>query len=340
MKTLSLLAAVFLFTSIPAVAGVVCEEGADQLVITRDGRQVLSYQKTVQVPAGVGGGIGGREGRVRRREGRKVPGGVGAEYGRSGFIHPISTPSGRVITDGYPVPHHAHQHGLFFAWKKATFEGETLNFWEPGAATIRHEKVLEVINEDAQAGFRVELAHVKGDRTILRETWTVKVHGETGHIDFTSEQRCVADSPLTLDKFHYGGMAVRGSRQWFPDAQISAGKGAGKDEFVARCAILTSEGLTEANGNYSRPLWVCMSGPVDAAPVLITLIPHSTNFRHPQHVRLHPTMPYFCFIPTVEESFQIEPGKPWVSRYRIIAEDGVPDSAKLDAFQKEFAGEE
>ena len=317
MKTLPLLAAVLLFTSIPALAGVVCEEGADQLVVMRDGRQVLSYQKTIRVPAG-----------------------VGPEYGRSGFIHPIATPSGRVITDGYPVPHHAHQHGLFFAWKKATFEGETLNFWEPGPASVRHEKVLEVINEDALAGFRVELAHVNGDRTILRENWTVKVHADTGHIDFTSEQRCVADSPLTLDKIHYGGMSIRGSRQWFPDAQISAGKGAVKDEFVAPCAILTSEGLTQANGNHSRPRWVCMSGPVDAAPVSITLIPHPTNFRHPQHVRLHPAMPYFCFIPTVEEPFQIEPGKPWVSRYRIIAEDGAPNTAKLDAIQRAFAGEE
>lgn len=316
MKSLPAFAAALLFTSSLALAGVVCEEGADQLVVTRDGRHVLSYQKTVRVPAG-----------------------VDPVYGRSGFIHPISTPSGRVVTDGYPVPHHAHQHGLFFAWKKAAFEGEALNFWEPGPAAVRHEKVLEVIHEDALAGFRVELAHVNGERTILRETWTVKVHADTGHIDFTSEQRCVADSPLSVDQFHYGGMAVRGSRQWFPDARVSAGKGAVKDEFVAPCTLLTSEGLTQAQGNHSRPLWVCMTGPVDDAPVSLTLIPHPANFRHPQHVRLHPSMPYFCFIPTVEEPFQIEPGKPWVSRYRIIAEDGEPDAARLDSVQRVFAGE-
>lgn len=318
MNSLPILIAAILVTALPTMAGVVCEETTDEIIVTRDGHHVLSYQKTVRVPEG-----------------------VDPKYGRNGFIHPISTPSGRVITDGYPEPHHAHQHGLFFAWRHATFEGETLNFWEHGRDTVRHEKVLEILNEETFAGFHVQLAHVSGDRTILRETWTVKVHADTGHIDLTSAQTCVAESPLTLDQYHYGGMAIRGSRQWFPDAHTSVKKwGATKDEFIAPCTLLTSEGLTQEDGNHSRPNWVCMTGPVDAVPVSITLIPHPTNFRHPQHVRLHPKMPYFCFIPTVDEPFEIAPGDaPWVSRFRIIAEDGEPDAKKLDAAQQAFAGE-
>ena len=89
----------------------------------------------------------------------------------------------------------------------------------------------------------------------------------------------------------------------------------------------------------SSAWYVCMTGPVDSAPVSITFVPHPTNFRHPQHVRLHPVMPYFCFIPTVEKPFEIEPGKPWVSRYRIVAEDGEPDAKKLDSVQRAFAAE-
>lgn len=316
MTSIRLLTLLFALSLSSATAQVVCEETDDYLTISRAGKHVLTYHKTVQLPDG-----------------------VDAKYARSGFIHPISTPSGRVITDDYPVPHHAHQHGLFFAWRAATFRGEKMNFWEPGSQSIRHEKVLQVINDKHVAGFQVELAHVSGDEHILREIWTVKVDAKTGAIDLTSEQRCATESAITLEKFHYGGMAIRGSRQWFPEAHTSAGKGATKDEFVEACRLLTDEGLTQKDGNHSRPKWVCMTGPVDGAAVSITMIPHPTNFRYPQHVRLHPKMPYFCFIPTVEAPFRIEPGTPWISRYRILAEDGEPDVAALNEVLKLFASD-
>ena len=316
MKPIQIITAVLILAATSLSARVVCKESDDHIVVTRNGQHVLTYNKTVKVPAG-----------------------VDAKYGRSGFIHPISTPSGRVLTDGYPLPHHSHQNGVFCAWRKATFEGEKLNFWEPSKAKIRHERVLEIINGKSVAGFRVELAHINGKQKILHETWTVKVNSDTGYIDLISEQSCATNTPLILERFHYGGMAIRGSRQWFESAHTSAGKGALKDEFVEPCKMITSEGLTQSNGNHSRPSWVCMTGAINAAPVSITFVPHPSNFRYPQHVRLHPKMPYFCFIPTVEKPFKIEAGKPWVSQYRIVAEDGEPEPTKLDAVQRAFAQE-
>lgn len=317
MNVVLIIAASLVLHATTGLAEVACHENETGIVITRAGRHVLTYQKTIQVPEG-----------------------VDPKYGRSGFIHPISTPSGRVLTDDYPVPHHAHQHGLFFAWKAASFEGKKLNFWEPEkGTTVRHDKVLQVINEEAHAGFRVQLAHLSGERKVLREVWTVTVRADTGHIDFTSEQLCVTQSPLTIEQFHYGGLAIRGSRQWFRDAHTSAGKGALKDDFVEACQLLTDEGLTQADGNHSRPRWVSMSGKVDGTEVSITLIPHPSNDRYPQHVRLHPEMPYFCFIPTVDEPFTIEPGKPWVSRYRMVAADGQAEAITLEAIQNSFAEE-
>lgn len=287
-------------------AETICRETEEHLVITRNGQHVLTYQKKA-----------------------KVPEGVEEKYARSGFIHPISTPSGRVVTDDYPVPHHSHQNGVFFAWRKASFKGKELNFWEPSEAKVKHVKVLDVFNNPGHAGFRVVRSHTDGAEQILREVWTVTVSEPNGHIDITSAQDCVANSPLKLEKFHYGGMAIRGSRQWFPGA-----KG-----FVENCKMLTSEGKTQANGNHTRPKWVSIGGLVDKAPVAITFIPRPSNFRYPQHVRLHPKMPYFCFIPTVEEPFEIKPGTAWISQYRIVVQDGEPDADKLNALQKEYAGE-
>ena len=304
----------FTLTVISALGDAHCEVNEDYIIITRNGNHVLTYHKTVIIPAGVEG-----------------------KYGRSGFIHPISTPSGKVITDDYPLPHHSHQHGMFFAWKKATYKNQQLNFWEPSHASIRHERVLNIINNKEHAGFRVELAHVLGEQQILQEIWEVKVGANTGYIDFRSDQVCTTDSPLTVEQYHYGGMAIRGSRQWFKDAHTSAEKGALKDEFVEACKMITSEGLTQKNGNHSRPDWVCMTGKIAKSPVSITLIPHPSNFRHPQYVRLHPDMPYFCFSPMVKQSFKIEPEKPLTSRFRIIAADGEPEFVKLNAIQKDYA---
>ncbi|MFK7849831.1 MAG: PmoA family protein [Akkermansiaceae bacterium] len=306
----------FLTLALHVSAGtVVCEEGEDSIIISRNGSPVLTYHKTA-----------------------KVPEGVDQKYARSGFIHPIRTPSGRVLTDDYPQPHHSHQNGVFLVWRKAKFEGKELNFWEPSAATVRHSKVLEIINGPDKSGFRVERAHVDGEKTILTEIWNVTVQAKTGHIDLHSEQRCATKSPLTLTRYHYGGMAIRGSRQWFPSAHTSAEKGASKDEFVTPCRMFTNEGLNEKTGNHSRPLWVCMTGPVDGADVSITLIPHPSNVRHPQHTRIHPKMPYFCILPSVKEPYTIEPNQPLLSRFRMIAQDGKPDPIQLNAAQQSFAG--
>ena len=50
-------------------------------------------------------------------------------YCRSGFIHPLSSPSGIPLTDDFPVGH-THQHALFFAW-------------DPHLLPWRHHRLLE-----------------------------------------------------------------------------------------------------------------------------------------------------------------------------------------------------
>ena len=160
-RILRVVLAVTLGTLSSGLAEVVCTENDDSIVITRSGRHVLTYHKTA-----------------------KVPEGVDPKYARSGFLHPISTPSGRVVTDDYPVPHHSHQHGLFFAWKKASVADRSLNFWEADkGGEVRHAKVVAITNEEDFAGFQVELVHASGGRAILREWWTVKVSEDSGWID-------------------------------------------------------------------------------------------------------------------------------------------------------------
>ncbi len=61
-----------------------------------------------------------------------------------------------------------------------------------------------------------------------------------------------------------------------------------------------------------------MYGPVDGEICGVVVMNHPDNFRFPQWVRLHPAMPYFVYAPMVQEPFAIEPGKPYVSKFRYL----------------------
>jgi hypothetical protein len=48
-------------------------------------------------------------------------------------------------------------------------------------------------------------------------------------------------------------------------------------------------------------------------------------------------MPYFCFTPAFLGSFAIEPGKPYVSRYRFIMHDGKIDPNAVGRLWQDYA---
>lgn len=247
-------------------------------------------------------------------------------FGRSGFIHPVYTPKGRVVTDDFPADH-LHQHGLMFAWTSAAFEGRPVDFWNSKKQEGRVEHV-RTLHADADT-MTVQLQHVieGGEKPlpVLKETWHLqRVPHPSMHVfDLVSAQTCMTDRPLDIRKYHYGAMCIRGPLHW------NSGD-----------VMLTSEGKGQANGNHSRPNWVAMFGEVDGEPCGIAGMSHPDNFRAPQPVRLHPKMPYFCFAPMVLGEFQLEPDKPYVSRFRFVAFDGEPDANHLNAIWRAFAGGE
>ena len=244
-------------------------------------------------------------------------------YGRSGFIHPVYTPSGRVLTAGFPGDH-MHQHGLMFAWTSAEFDGRDVDFWnsKKEAGFIEH---VETVRADADA-IVVKLRHIDETATtpivVLKETWEIErvPHESMNVFDLVSTQTCATDRPLKIKAFHYGAMCIRGPSAWLKQA-----------------TMITNEGKQRVEGNHSRPNWVTLSGQIDGQACGIAAMSHPTNFRTPQPVRLHPNKPYFCFAPMVLGGFQIEPGKPYVSRFRFVAFDGEPDADQLNALWGQYA---
>ncbi|MGB2403200.1 MAG: PmoA family protein [Akkermansiaceae bacterium] len=244
-------------------------------------------------------------------------------FGRSGFIHPVYTPKGKIVTDGFPSDH-MHHHGLMFAWTSAVFEGRDVDFWNSKKRQGRVEHV-ETLHADADK-ICVRLQHVieREDKplAVLQETWELnRVPHESIHVfDLVSIQTCATDRGLEIQKYHYGAMCIRGPLNW-DSGDI----------------ILTSEGKKQPDGNHTRPNWVAMSGEVDGELCGIAAMSHPDNFRAPQPVRIHPQKPYFCFAPMVLGEFRLEPDKPYVSRFRFVAFDGEPDPEQLDLLWEAFA---
>jgi hypothetical protein len=270
------------------------------------------------------------------------PAGLDPVYRRSGFVHPLSTPSGRVVTADFP-PDHAHQHGLFFAWVNTVFNGHKVDFWNQASRTgrVRGLAVLGTESGPLLGQVKARLWHedITGavPMPVLGETWTLRVYSVTGTylVDFESVQTCAGARPLEINKYLYGGLGLRGTSAWFdPKAE---GENPPDPSRNGQSDFLTSEGKTRANGNHSRPRWVDLSGRLDGQFAGVTVLDHPGNFRFPQPVRLHPNKPYLSLAPEVEGSFRIEPGHPYVSRYRLVLHDGPTDPRFLDALWHDYA---
>ena len=258
-----------------------------------------------------------------------VPDGISKLYRRSGYIHPLMTPDGRELTGDYAADH-AHQHGIFFAWTSGQNAGEKIDYWnqKQEEGRVAHKRVLSKLEKDGWVSFRVVLSHFDqrdGGTEILREIWTVtvrEVQGDRYQFDLDSRQSLVGEKPLEVEKYHYGGMAIRGNVAWL-----------GEDA----CEFLTSDGDARIEGNHSRPDWVAMLGELAGKPAAVVVMGHPENFRAPQSVRIHPDKPYFCFAPMVDGKFAITPGEEFRSRYRFLICGTALDRAWVDACWKEYA---
>ncbi len=262
------------------------------------------------------------------------PEGIDPSFRRSGYIHPVWTPAGAVVTDHFPSDQdHYHQDGVWLAWSRTRYGNRQPNFWElkGGGATVRCSRLVTRASGEAYGELTIEHEFVdrsvNPEQVVLNETWQVRVWnvGESDADywvwDLRSVQQPATTVPLELLHHPYGGLGVRGANQWQQD----------------RCRFLTSEGLTRADGNASRPRWCAMSGTIDDRPAGIAVMCHPENERSPQPVRVHPTMPYFCYAPVALGDWILQPNTQYRLVYRVVAFDGEPDAELLERLWRDFA---
>jgi len=263
-----------------------------------------------------------------------LPAGFEPQYQRGGYIYPVLTPSGANVSDDYP-PNHKHHHGIWAPWTKTEFEGRHPDFWNMGEKTGTVEPVdfggtfSGVVCGGLTARHRFVDLTAKPPRDALNETWNVLAFAPSAseknpyHLfDLTITQTCATQSPLILEKYHYGGLGFRGAREWN-----------GKDPRV----FLTSEGKDRSNGNETRGRWCWIGGKVQGREAGIAILCSPDDFRFPQPMRLNPEQPFFCYAPEQLGEFRIEPGKRFVQRYRFAVMDGPADPAEINRIWNDYA---
>jgi len=294
--------------------GISARQSEKVLVLQKDGTKVLSYNHAIVPP----------------------PAGQSELYNRSAFIHPLWSPSGSVLTNIHPDDHYHHV-GIWMPWTKTKFEGQATDFWnlKSGQGTVRFRKFLSTTSGPVYGGFQAEHDHVAlktadGEKVVLKEVWDVRVYNVGGPgedywlWDFVSTQRCVADSPLLLEKYRYGGFGFRATADW-------------KGETAA---YLTSTGKTRKDGHATRARWCDTSGVTDGKWKGVTFFSHPQNFRHPEAMRIWPGFEqevFFNWAPVQTGDFEMKPAQDHVFRYRQFVHEGKVDVEKTEQVWNDFA---
>ena len=294
------------------VGPIVAHERFDGVDLSADGRPVAAYQTQPSVP---------------------LAGEAGPGVGRGGYLHPLLTPSGRVVTDD-DLPGQPEQRGLWSAWGATRVEGRTPDFWHIGRGTgaVEFEGVLEAWSGPVVAGFRAR--HRAVDRTVRppltaeTETWDVRLPalGRVGPrhrvLDLTIRHEVVLPRPIVVAAAPYGGLGLHGPRAW------SGGTG---------MAVITSEGRTRRNASRSRARWVAMVGLVGGGNAGVAILDHPDNFRHPQPLFVDGGQPFVSYAAMQSGPITLTMDRDLVLRYRIVTFDGFPDRAWLERLWQAYA---
>jgi hypothetical protein len=302
----------------PAGGSLSVDLDENNLVLRKGADPVLSYRHSVMPP----------------------PEGVDEIFGRSGFIHPLWSPGGEVLTRVQP-PDHYHHYGIWNPWTAATFGGRTVDFWNLGGrqGTVRFAGFTGNEAGPVYSGMKALQEHVAfaADGTELvaiNELWDVRVW-ETGTknitvIDFTSVLNTPLSGGIVLNQFRYGGgLGYRTTEKWHKDNSI----------------VLTSEGLNRAQADGTNARWCIIEGEsgVPSGRSGILFLSHPSNRMHPEPMRVWPLDMYergdlfFQFTPIRHEDWNLAPNTGYTQKYRMIVYDGKITAEEAEKYWRSFA---
>ncbi len=267
-----------------------------------------------------------------------VPDDVNPVFKRSGFIHPLFTPEGMVVTRIQP-PDHYHHYGIWSPWTRTQIQGRQVDFWNlaKGEGRVRFAGLLSTVAGPVYTGFKAHQEHVmyigddKTEKVAINEVWDIRasameLNGRTVWIvDYTSTLSNALQSDIELSAYRYGGgLGFRATDDWNRDT----------------LELLTSEGKTRNAADGTRARWADLrgSGRNNSGTAGVLFLSHSANREHPEPMRVWPDnaaggrgLMFFEFCPIRHNKWVLQPNRTYVLRYRMLVYDGRigPDVAEI-----------
>ncbi len=268
------------------------------------------------------------------------PEGVNPIYRKSGFIHPLWSPSGEVLTR-IQAPDHYHHYGIWGPWTKTHINDRAVDFWNlaSGEGSVRFSKLLALEEGEVYAGFTALQEHLdfgsKGeDQVAINEqlkvnAWNVDPSGQSYMIDYTTTINSPLDSGIVFDAYRYGGgIGMRMTEKWHKD----------------NCTVLTSEGHDRLKADGTKARWCIVEGESTSGRSGVLFMSHPGNRAHPEPMRVWPINAngdrgdmFFEFCPIRHESWVIEKGKNYTLKYRMVVFDGEMTAERAELHWKAFA---
>lgn len=290
----------------------------DDLVIQYQDRTVLKYRYTPMTP----------------------PKGANPLYTRSGFIHPLCSPGGEILTR-IQAPDHYHHYGIWGPWTLTHIGDREVDFWNlaKGEGTVEFGSFLSEESGKVYTGFKVLQQHidfgVKGeDQVAINEILDVRVwniNEKARVIDYTTILNSPLQDGILLDAYRYGGgIGFRATEKWTKE----------------NSSVLTSEGKTRKDADGSNARWCIVEGEseVEEGRSGILFLSHPLNRAHPEPMRVWPLDAnkgrgdmFFEFTPIRHKPWVLQKGNSYVLKYRMIVFDGEIDHETAEKYWNSFA---
>ena len=293
----------------------------EAIVLKNGNSEILRYQTSVLYP----------------------PAKVDTSYKRSGFIHPLMTPSGNILTRVSP-PDHYHHVGIWNPWTRVKIGNHVTDFWNlyEKQGTVRFAGINSTVNGPVYGGFSVRQEHIdfqgkKHEELAINEVWDVRawnVEPMTGLkaylVDLTTFLSVAGDSTIIFEAYRYGGgIGIRANEEWTKD----------------NSTVLTSEGKTRLDADGTRARWTDLNGAFkNNGNSGIVFFSHPSNREHPEPMRVWPITEnkgrgdvYFEFCPIRHKEWILNPGNVYRLKYRMLVYDGKIDKSIADRIWNDFA---
>ena len=301
------------------------------LILTENGNNVLQYNAAMPF----------------------LPHGADPSFRRNGFIHPAWSPAGNILTN-INAADHMHHYGFWNPWTLVEYDGKEYDLWNIGGKTgtvrfdslycsqagnlfaqilVNHQHLIFQPQQEQVINTIESIVKItpKKQVNIMDELIDMRVWntGEPGFLwDFISDLIPATDLPVLLKAYRYAGFGWRATPDWTNENVV----------------MMTSEGKSrpEIDGTDARWIYVTGMSPKGRSGILFMGYPENENFPEPLRIWDQNSNggrgdAFINFAPTKNEDWNLESGKTYRLRYRMLMFDGDITPEKAEGVWNEFA---